>query len=1426
MPGLADFKFTYIGREPGLLSRFSDAPAGDTTYDDDPANEMDVDNGTAAATSGSQADATHIAGAEANAFAPLDLPNRRRSLLERITGSTSVANGEADRSTNGATSSQPAASTSTAVNSPSTSLFRNTPVPPPFQESTSNASALSNASENLQLHYPPSVRPSPSREEAPTNGAPASSTSQTRPNTNIPTNRTLAEIHELRTRMSSTLSSFSAPAPTSTSTTTALTIAEDAVHRASKARDDARSAHKASQSALSEAKTNVITARAALETAERACRSVVAACEAAYAATQTSEDAQRRAAEAMEVVRRVGEEREGWDKERERWRREVEALKGDLGRLDGRLRVLGGSGGWDGDHGVPMDVDGEPKGEAPNAHASGHGQRAHPAGTANGSASQPMNRTVSPQDLSALAQGILQHFPQIKSNLDQAGLARPASQVNGVCSHAGGSGALVGGGDSQTSGSEAQAKANDIGASPPSFQQLPSHPSSIQPPQSAMSPLASLMPERLPSPPSRSQSQPSLAQVGAPSDTQLSSSSSNAQAPALSSTSQPPALSSTAQPPALSSVAQPATSPTTSTLGTFLSSPGLSTLGNSALAVEAARRQASASQQQASATGQETASTTQSTASTSHPRSKTVTAQESRVSTQRHHEDAQQRRQQAEAAAVAREADTAAREAQAAKDALAARLAAEKEKAMKLAAEQARARVADEKAAQEKEKASQEKACVKQEQARAIAAQEERMRELAAKAAVLKEEQARLAAEEAARKEAAERAEAEKRAEEEVKQRAEAEAKHRAETHAKQQAEAEAKQRAEEEHRAELIRKQDEMRLKILHDKEVANLKTAAEIRARRAMASASPPAPASAMDFKMGSPAPSTPTTQVAPSISSGSAASLKTNYNSTPPTGNYVAQQTLVPTGSATKKKDKGKAKPLSGNVKLGVPDDVVRAAELGLRPRNTSGEGSSAGQASTSKMPPKPYVEVPPMKKGPSSASTSASTGMERVKSESKGPGTPRVKQEAVESPLAGSSTSVKPSPEEKMPAPAVSSKNNNKAKRAQQQQQRQQQQQSASTSQSQPMASASSSAAARPASTRPAAPNTSLERARPPLAASTTSHAGLTAPSKPTDRRRPQTNAQPPAPPIINRAQREREQHLTVPQQPSGRGPRTPPLPPPPVSTSIAPASYTRPTSPQYARSRVNSTASSYRPASPSRGYQISPPASPRALDSDRRYRPAGGDYFDRMDAYEARAYGSGPEASDYYAAGQKRPRDVDFDERPAQRVRTESGSRPYQSSHWSPDPPSPISPYAQPSTSYRRNSGSFAQPDTSYGRTVGDALRGPYDSMSPTYGDPYDADYSYDYADRGYDTSFGSDHAGGGLMQYNPEYKSAPAAKPPAASSSKGSLRDRLGDPAPAKQGKGRGGHNNASRGKGRGGGKASLGSRIQGAGTSLLDRMT
>ena len=132
------------------------------------------------------------------------------------------------------------------------------------------------------------------------NGASSSSVSQTQ-SKNTPTNRTLAEIHELRARMSTTLTSLSAPALTSTisSTSSALTIAEDAASRASQARDDARSAHKAAQSALSEAKTNVITARAALETAERACRAVEAACEVAYAATQTSEDAQRRAAEAL-----------------------------------------------------------------------------------------------------------------------------------------------------------------------------------------------------------------------------------------------------------------------------------------------------------------------------------------------------------------------------------------------------------------------------------------------------------------------------------------------------------------------------------------------------------------------------------------------------------------------------------------------------------------------------------------------------------------------------------------------------------------------------------------------------------------------------------------------------------------------------------------------------------------------------------------------------------------------------------------------------------------------------------------------------------------------------------------------------------------------------------------------------------------------
>ncbi|KAI5887535.1 uncharacterized protein SCHCODRAFT_02588879 [Schizophyllum commune H4-8] len=1403
MPGLSDFKFNYIGREPGLLSRFSDAPAGDATYDEDPMNGMDVEDSNTPATSGSQADATHIAGAEANAFAPPDIPNRRRSLLERIDGYTSVANGVADRFTNNTTSSpRPAASTSTAINTASTSLFRNTPVPPPFSfpESTSNVSALSNTSENLQLHYPPSVQPSPSRDGAPITGASFSSASQTQTN-NTTSNRTLADIHELRTRMSTTLSSLSTP--TSTSTSSALTIAEDAASRASKARDDARGAHKASQSALSEAKTNVITARAALETAERACCAVEAAVEAAYAATQTSEDAQRRAAEAVEVVRRMGEEQE-------RWKKEVEALQGDLARLDGRLRVLGEGGGGNGDPGVPMEVDGESArvGEASGAHAISHGQQLQH--TSNGSTSRSVNRMSSTQDLSALAQGIPQHFPQIKPNSNSS--AQPAPQVSGGGPDANNGGHRAGGDGARASGDESGVQLNGTGASftsahspqPPSTTGTqPSQPSSTQPQPTSSTQsshpttslqqpgMASLMPGRLPLHPSESQSQPSPNQLDAASSTLPTSSSPTAQ------------LSPIAMLGSFLSAGPSSSLTDHASFSTLGSSAGLSMLGNSALAAEAVRREAFEYIRRAQAVK----------ASGAQAQPSGSTAQELTASAQQYHQA--QQRQQAEAAAreaeaaareaeaAEREADVAAKEAQASKDALAARLAAEKEKAMKLAAEQERARVA------EKEK----------EQARAIAAQEERMRELAAKAAVLKEEQARLAAEAAARKEAAERAEAEKRAEEEVKQRAEAEA--------NQQAELEAKQRAEEEHRAELIRKQDEMRLKILHDKEVANLKTAAEIRARRAMASASPPAPASAMDFKMGSPAPSTPTTQAPPSISSGSATSLKTNHNATPSTGNYVAQQTLVPTGSATKKKDKGKAKPLSGNVKLGVPDDVVRAAELGLRPRNTSGEGSSAAQTSTSKMPTKPYVEVPPMKKGSASASasTSASAGLERVKSESKGPGTPRVKQEGVESPLAGSSSSVKPSLEEKMPAPALPAKNNNKAKRTQQQQQRQQQ--LASTSQSQPAASVSTpSAPAHPASTRPAAVNASQEHQRQPSAASTASHAGLAAPPKPTDRRRPQTKpattAQPSAPPTATRFERVRQQQLAVPQSTSARGPRTPPLPPPSMSTSIAPASYDRSHSPEYSRSRVNLRASNYQPASPSRGYQISPPVSPRALDSDRRYRPAGGDYFDRLDAYDSRTYGSGPSASDYHAAGQKRPRDVDFDERPAQRVRTESGSRPYQSSHWSPDPPSPNSPYAQPSTSYRRNSGSFAQPETVYDRAAADALRGPYDPMSPTYGDPYDADHSYDYADRGYDTSYGSDPSG--MMQYNPEYKSA--AKQPAASGSKGSLRDRLGDPAPAKQGKGRGGHNTSSRGKGRGGGKASLSSRIQGGATSLLDRMT
>ncbi|KAI5887531.1 uncharacterized protein SCHCODRAFT_01034997 [Schizophyllum commune H4-8] len=77
---------------------------------------------------------------------------------------------------------------------------------------------------------------------------------------------------------------FNSGVDTSNYTTSDLIITKDAVSRASKARDDARGAHKAFRSALSEAKTNAITARAALETAERACCPVGAACEAADAA--------------------------------------------------------------------------------------------------------------------------------------------------------------------------------------------------------------------------------------------------------------------------------------------------------------------------------------------------------------------------------------------------------------------------------------------------------------------------------------------------------------------------------------------------------------------------------------------------------------------------------------------------------------------------------------------------------------------------------------------------------------------------------------------------------------------------------------------------------------------------------------------------------------------------------------------------------------------------------------------------------------------------------------------------------------------------------------------------------------------------------------------------------------------------------------
>ncbi|KAL1738709.1 hypothetical protein HDZ31DRAFT_78147 [Schizophyllum fasciatum] len=324
MTGLSDFRFSHIGKQPGLLSRLSDAPSGATTFGDKNVNDMDVEeaNGQAA---GSPS-ATHTSSTEADAFAPPEMRIKRKSLLQRLADSGLVDAPDTDRPS-ATTSSLP-----TSFATPSLALF--TSVPPPFQTSMSNASALSSApSESLQLRYPPSERPSPSRDLAPTHAPNIASSSPNEAGPSITDERALAEIQELHARLSRGLATFASSGDVSA----ALAVAGDAVTRAAKARDDARNAHKAVQEALSEAKTSAITARTALETAEKACHSVQTACEAVYTSTQTSEDAQRCAADALAAVTKLSTSHGEWTTR-------VSTLQDDLARMNACIVSLGRAG--------------------------------------------------------------------------------------------------------------------------------------------------------------------------------------------------------------------------------------------------------------------------------------------------------------------------------------------------------------------------------------------------------------------------------------------------------------------------------------------------------------------------------------------------------------------------------------------------------------------------------------------------------------------------------------------------------------------------------------------------------------------------------------------------------------------------------------------------------------------------------------------------------------------------------------------------------------------------------------------------------------------------------------------------------------------------------------------------------------------------
>lgn len=647
------------------------------------------------------------------------------------------------------------------------------------------------------------------------------------------------------------------------------------------------------------------------------------------------------------------------------------------------------------------------------------------------------------------------------------------------------------------------------------------------------------------------------------------------------------------------------------------------------------------------------------------------------------------------------------------------------------------------------------------------------------------------------------------------------------------------------------------MRAKIQEDKERANQHAVAEILAKRAqgMQSASPPASATA-ELKPTTPSPTSLVLNAPPS----SSLSMKTTpYSpsvSTSTSGNYVAKQTLVPDGTKKKKTKAKEAKGVpSGNVKLGTetpPEDVVRAAELGLRTR-TSPHGTSASTALPSKaaLPPKPVVmiETRPMgaKHGggaPPSASTNRQAA-DNIKPDRAASGAGLVKQEDAEPSLARPLASSGRPPQEggakKMPAPPVPTKTKSKQGQSATQQQ---QQKPPTPVQSQPKAverrASTSSTTTRPSSTRPTASEATQNQSRPPSAASSSRSQPVAAP-KPADRRRPQPNAN------ANASQSTAPKSVWPPASQSvPRGPRTPPLPPPPsASTSTAgtgswgaqaaggqlASPYTSEPYSVRARPAPALRTDKFAPLSPSRDLdlQIGPPnPSPTIRREDRHYSPGPLVYSRPSDPSGSVSWPPNSPTRAYspdeyrhpsgYTTGQKRPREADYDERPAQRSRTQSGSGRRD---WSPIPQTiPRGTFAPPQAAERVYEP--VSPPTSWDASYDDrrsSYERPYHN-----GDGYYNDYSLSppHDARGHDMSYESDYdARGGTSDY------IPPAMPQG--SSKGSLEARLGGRAPPKQGKGRGGHNNSTnnsnsnRGKGRGG-KASLSNRI--SEPSLLARMS